>query len=81
MALVLCLVFGAHDINCYRSHENYRAVKTEVLDVKIKYKALGNSQNTVCKRSHASLCSMCSLEGFMTMWIKIIHSSSDEFLL
>lgn len=76
MALVLCLVFGAHDINCYWSHENHRPVKTDMLDVKIKYKALGNSQDTICKRTHASLCSMCSLEGFMTTWIKIIHSST-----
>lgn len=49
MALILCLVFGACDINSYRSHENYRPVKTEVLDVKVKYKVLGNSQDTVCK--------------------------------
>lgn len=74
MALVLCLVFGARDINCYRSHENYRPVKTKVLHVKIKYKALGNSQESL--QREASLCSMCSLEGFMAMWIKIIHSST-----
>jgi len=55
-------------------HDFYRPVRTEVVDVKIKY--WGTANTAFAKGSYASLCSTGSLKAFMTMWIRKIHSST-----
>lgn len=82
MALVLCLVFGARDINFYRSHEHYRPVRTEVLDVKIKYKALGNSQERVGKKKSCFIMQHMFVEGvYDHVYKNYPFIYSDEFIL